>query len=189
MQEFPLPQDEQPVETGLGSLDLPTPSNAANDLAALAEGARLEREHREAEDEAARASVRAAAQAEERRQVELAARPTEEPVQVSEARKLNDQIHQRIMDARAAARKAEEPKPPQPASKHIMDQTRREMEEGKRQSQRHYDQRMAALANKPPPPPRQGGHTETGGGMTEVFRPHDYVPNPVKNQGHVKVTS
>ena len=181
------PQEELPVETGLGSLVL-EPSNTENALQELAEQARIEREQREAEDEAARAAIRSAAQAEERRAADLAARPEEEPAHVSEARRINDQIHQRIMEARAQARKAEEPKPPQPASKHIMEQTRREMEEGALQSRWHEDQRKAALANRPSPP-RQGGHTEAGGGNVEVFRPQDYIPDPVKNQGHIKVTT
>jgi hypothetical protein len=177
------PQDDLPVETGLGALLSSEPaveSPAPVTLDDLKQAA--------AEEAAQRASIKAAAAAEERRTAELKARPEEEPQHVSEARKLNDQIHQRIMDARTAARKAEEPKPPQPASKHIMDQTKREMEAGRLQSQWHADQRAAAMASKVSPP-KMGGHTEMGGSMTEVFRPHDYIPDPVKNQGHVKVTT
>ena len=182
------PQDELPVETGLGSLVTSKPLTEPEPVAPA--GPTLQELEQEAREEATqRAAIKAAAAAEERRTLELKSRPAEEPQHVSEARKINDELHRRIMEARAQQRKAEEPKPPQPASKHIMDQTRREMEEGKRQSQWHADQRAAALANKPPPVPRQGGHTEQGGAMTEVFRPHDYIPDPVKNQGHVKVTS
>ena len=134
-----------------------------------------------------RASIKAAAEAEERRSVELAAR-AEEPQHVSEAKAINDQIHRRILEARMAARKAEEPKPPQPASQHILDQTRREMEAGRRQSEWHAEQQRAARATKKAPP-KMGGHGEQGARTTEVFRPNDYVPDPVKGQGQVKVTS
>ena len=183
-----MPQDDQnqevaPVETGFAALSQatpePTPAQVQADHDILV-----------AQIEAERASIKAAAQAEERRQVQILEQAEEPKDTRSDARKFNDQLHQRILDARQSAKEAEAPKPPQPASQHIMDQTKREMAEGARQSKWHADQRAAALGGKPPPEPRRGlSPRPTPGGSVEVFRPDDYIPDPVKNAGHVRVTS
>ena len=175
----------QPINTGFADLapaEAP-PAPTLDDLrAAAAEEERLTVE---------RAAIKAAAEAEERHTVKVQETAEEPQDTRSDARKLNDALHARILEARATQRKAEEPKPPQPASQHIMDQTKREMAEGARQSKWHSDQRLAAQAGKPPPAPRRGlsPHPNDPQGNVEVFRPQDYVPDPVKNQGHVKVTS
>jgi hypothetical protein len=134
-----------------------------------------------------RAAVRAAAAAEERLQVERLERSQEVPVDLrSEAAKINDMIHKRIIEARLQAREDEKPKPPQPVTKHIMEQTQREMQEGARQSKWHADQREAALANKRPPVPRSPSMSPISipQGTTAVFRPDDYIPDQVKKQGY-----
>lgn len=189
MQEDPQQNPEPLVETGLAG-PLPSEPSSTEPVISAPVGPTIEQLRQAATEEAEqRFAVKVAAEAEERLAAERAARPEEKPQHVSEAKRLNDQIHQRIIDARSAAREAEKPKPPQPASQHIIAQTQREMAEGARQSKWHHDQRAAAIATKKPAPSKAGGHTETGAGSTEVFRPHDYIPNPVKNQGHIKVTT
>ena len=186
MPEQDQPQEIAPVETGFSELAVqqsapPTPEqlhDAAQSVidASAAVQARIEAE---------RAAVKAAADAEERHAASLREH-AEEPADLrSEAQKINDQIHQRILESRMQARKAEEPKPPQPASQHILDQTRREMEAGRKTSEWHWTQQEHARAGRPPPP-RPGVVPE---GTVAVFRPNDYVPDQVKGQGYVKVTS
>ena len=177
-----LNQEVAPISTGFA--DLP-PAGAAPEPA-------LDLLIQQADAE--RRAIKAAAEAEERMQVQRQER-AEEPIDTrSDAQKFNDQLHQRIIDARVAAREAEKPKPPQQPSQHVMDQTKREMEEGAKQSKWHADQRAAAMGGKPPPEPRRGmspnpARNGMDGPNTEVFRPQDFVPDQVKGQGYVKVTS
>jgi hypothetical protein len=182
-----MPEDQAPPDL-MGLEDLVTPAAQATNEPPL-DLVKLQAEQDQAANE--RIAAKAAADAEERIAAERLEK-AEEPLDTrSEARKINDQIHEQIMKARAKAREDEKPKPPQPVSRHIMEQTRREMEEGARQSAWHKEQRTAALANRPPPVPRPKTMSPipVPEGNTEVFRPQDYVPDQVKGQGNIKVLS
>jgi hypothetical protein len=186
MPEQDQPQEVAPVETGFSELAVqqsapPTLAEVHDAAQSILDAAKAEEDRAQAE----RAAVKAAADAEERHAASLRER-AEEPADLrSEAQKINDQIHQRILEARTQARKAEEPKPPQPASQHILDQTRREMEAGRKTSEWHRAQQEHARSGRPPPP-RPG---EVPEGTVAVFRPNDYVPDQVRGQGYIKVTS
>lgn len=184
-------QEVAPVETGFADLATeeaqhePTPEELRTAAQAIVDQHTIEAQRLEAERDA----IKAAAQAEERHSLH---RQEEAETLIdtrSEAKKLNDQLHQRIIDARAAAREAEKPRPPQPVSPFIMEQTKREMEAGALQSKWHADQRAAAMANVSPA--RRAGLSPVPqpDSIVEVFRPNDYVPDQVKGQGYVKVTA
>ena len=179
------------METGFADLATeeaqhePTPEELRTAAQAIVDQHTIEAQRLEAERDA----IKAAAQAEERHSLH---RQEEAETLIdtrSEAKKLNDQLHQRIIDARAAAREAEKPRPPQPVSPFIMEQTKREMEAGALQSKWHADQRAAAMANVSPA--RRAGLSPVPqpDSIVEVFRPNDYVPDQVKGQGYVKVTA
>jgi hypothetical protein len=174
-QEQKMPEDPQetiaPVETGFGDLAAPAPQLAPAPTAeeVATESLALEQE------KAQRLAVKAAAEAEERASAQRAEVPEGTTVDLrSEAQKINDQIHKRIIEARMEARKAEEPKPPQPVHQHIMEQTKREMEEGAKQSKFHADQRAAAH-HKHTPRSATMSPVPVPEGSTPVFRPDDYV--------------
>jgi hypothetical protein len=183
-QEQKMPEDPQetiaPVETGFGDLAAPAPQLAPAPTAeeVAAESLALEQE------KAQRLAVKSAAEAEERASAQRTEAPEGEPVDLrSDAAKINDQIHKRIIEARMEARKAEEPKPPQPVHQHIMEQTKREMEEGAKQSKFHADQRAAAH-HKHTPRSATMSPVPVPEGSTPVFRPDDYIPDQVKKQGY-----
>jgi hypothetical protein len=183
-----MPEDPQetvaPVVTGFEDLAAPAPQPAPAPTPAEADPA-VERLAHE-QELAQRAAVKAAAEAEERASAQRAEVPEGTTVDLrSEAQKINDQIHKRILDARMEARKAEEPKPPQPVHKHIMEQTKREMEEGAAQSKWHADQRAAAH-HKHTPRSKTMSPEPVPGGSTPIFRPDDYIPDQVKGQGYVE---
>jgi hypothetical protein len=166
-------QEVAPVETGFSDLPAPAPPPAPEPT----QGEALEKQAAYDRELAQRTATKAAADAEERAAAERAATPEGTSVDLrSEAAKINDQIHQRIIDARTQARKAEEPKPAQPVHKHIMEQTKREMEEGAKQSQWHADQRAAARQQQAQPRSKTMSPTPVPEGSTPVFRPDDFVP-------------
>jgi hypothetical protein len=181
-----MPEDPQetvaPVVTGFEDLAAPAPQPAPEPTPAEADPA-VERLALE-QELAQRAAIKAAAEAEERASAQRAEVPEGTTVDLrSEAQKINDQIHKRIIEARMEARKAEEPKPPQPVHQHIMEQTKREMEEGAKQSKFHADQRAAAH-HKHTPRSATMSPVPVPEGSTPVFRPDDYIPDQVKKQGY-----
>jgi hypothetical protein len=172
-------QEVSPVETGFSDLAVPAPQAAPEPTPEEDAGAKQAVADQQAYDRelAQRAATKAAADAEERAAAQRAEIPEGTSVDLrSEAAKINDQIHQRIIDARLQARKAEEPKPAQPVHKHIMEQTKREMEEGARQSQWHADQRAAARVERAQPRSKTMSPVPVPEGSTPVFRPDDFVP-------------
>lgn len=88
------------------------------------------------------------------------------------------EFNQRILDARA-------PKPEpakQPVAPPILEQTRLEMEMGRKMNEHH----ASLLANRPPVQrSRRELMAEGNPGVSAVFRPHSYVPDPKKAQGNV----
>ena len=90
----------------------------------------------------------------------------------------NREVYERIM----AARNAPPAVPvPQPVAKRITDQTSAEMREGARLSAVHAER--ARTIPRPQPSPRE---VAAQGTSTPVFRPADYVPDPMRNQGDVR---
>jgi hypothetical protein len=173
-----IPPEVAPVVTGFEDLATPAAQRAfeGKPEPAPTQDEALEKQAAHERELAQRAATRAAANAEERAAAQRAETPDGTSVDLrSEAAKINDQIHQRIIDARLQARKAEEPKPAQPVHKHIMEQTQREMEEGARQSQWHADQRAAARQQQAQPRSKTMSPTPVPEGSTPVFRPDDYV--------------
>ena len=170
-----MPEDQEvaPVETGFSDLPAPAPPPAPEPT----QGEALEKQAAYDRELAQRAATKAAADAEERAAAQRAETPEGTSVDLrSEAAKINDQIHRRIIEARTQAREAEKPKPPQPVHKHIMEQTKREMEEGAKQSQWHADQRAAARQQQAAPRSKTMSPVPVPEGSTPVFRPDDYVP-------------
>lgn len=102
------------------------------------------------------------------------AQPTPPPVDElveSEAARINREMHQRILAARAQAAAAAVPKPPQPVAPAIMAQTQREMAEGARISAKFAEQQR--LNPRKPP---TAAEIAAGGTTTPVFRPQDFIP-------------
>jgi hypothetical protein len=95
----------------------------------------------------------------------------------------DDQLHaesdnlQRDFMARIAAARAPDPKPytPPAVPERIAEQTRLEMEAGRRR----VEEFAALEASRPKRAP------QTDGSMTPVFRPEDFVPNQKKGQGNL----
>ena len=96
----------------------------------------------------------------------------------SDAARKNRAIYERIL----AARNQPPAVPvPQPVARRITDQTRVEMAEGARMSAIHAER--TRTIKRPQPSSRE---IAAQGSTTPVFRPADFVPDPVKNQGNVR---
>lgn len=81
---------------------------------------------------------------------------------------------QKVVEARTAREKAEQPVPPPPLTESQRAQITAEQEAGRRAVARHKEQQALR-----PPPVRE----KTDGSSNPVFRPSDYVPN--MDKGHV----
>jgi len=95
----------------------------------------------------------------------------------SQNAKANRELFDKIMAARNTPPPVIIKQPPIP---HIMEQTKREMEAGRRQSELHAERQRLALATRKPLSAAELAAQSTS---TAIFRPGDYVPDPKKGQG------
>ncbi len=115
------------------------------------------------------------------------------PLVVETAAQRADRLHaenneRRKREFTLAVLEARKPevKPPvaQPVAPGMVERTAKEMAEGARMNKVHEDAK--ALRPSQVPSARE---KQAAGNTTPVFRPADYVPDPVKGQGNVTATS
>lgn len=102
----------------------------------------------------------------------LSARQLYEEQQRQENDRLKEDFMRKVLEARNKANAP--PPPPQPAPQAVLERTRQEMEEGRRQNEKH----AAHYAAHPMP----RGHNPMAPETTAVYRPTDHVPNMEQGQ-------